>query len=90
VHTFVFTALEECSAPVCSANVTAMLHSIESSKMIEVTVEHQMSESRCGKMTLLKNLPSTVALFEFKRCVIDIIILFIMNKIFVIFGSRVI
>jgi hypothetical protein len=70
VHTFLFTALEQCSAPVYSADVTVMLHSIESSEMTEVTLEPQMNETRCGKTTLLKTLPITVTLFEIKKDVL--------------------
>jgi len=64
VHTFLFTALEVCSAPVYSADVKMMLHSIESSEMIEVTSEPQMNEARCGKMTVLKTLQT---LFELNK-----------------------
>jgi hypothetical protein len=67
VHTFLFTALEECSAPVYFADVKMMLHCIESSKMIEATGETQTNETRCEKMTLLKTLPTKVTLIEFNK-----------------------
>lgn len=90
MHTFLFTALEECSAPVYSADVKIMLHSIESSKMIGVTGELQVNETHCGKnYTLEKNCILRQLSSNSTICITDTIVLFNLNDIFIIFGSRV-